>query len=523
MVDSNKKIKDFSDTLDEMLNEAESLMKDDDLNEEDIMDQLIMENVFDVADEEMAKLSSDPGEQEAEENSIDIDEKSKVENDDFSEAELPIDSDENEEPEQSLVDENLVEEEDEFSETDPVTVEKNVAELEEVEEVSVDDLLDSVDESTNSEQQEPLEIRGLDEGIEESLEKNGGVDESKDKNSDVQENLTPDSLMTSFDISSDDNFSVSEENVKTEIEVGETSADEEKVDLLLVQNTEEISKASDAIDELSVKINLLVEENESLKQQITVLTAHTNQEVVLVESLDELKKEQKSIKRRIKDSDEKTPILTYVAIGLAGLSLLIGGGLGTIGYGAKTEVEELSELVTTLDEETDALVASSPKVEIDKLNKKINLLETDNLNFSTQLEGVNNTLESSSLKPIVDELVEQNGQSQQTIDKLLVKVNALEKRKFVAASVPRKKTKKIVKEIKWAVNLVSFKQKWYAKSKAAEFEKKGVSADVLQVRVKGEDWFRLRVKGFKSKYEASAYAVKVKKTLNLSSVWVTKI
>jgi cell division protein FtsN len=86
----------------------------------------------------------------------------------------------------------------------------------------------------------------------------------------------------------------------------------------------------------------------------------------------------------------------------------------------------------------------------------------------------------------------------------------------------KRKTKKTVVKAKWVVNLVSFKQEWYAKRKAEEFEKKGIPAKVEQVKIKGKQWFRLRVKGFKSKYEAAAYAVKVKKILNLSSVWVTK-
>ncbi|MEE9339859.1 MAG: SPOR domain-containing protein, partial [Methylococcaceae bacterium] len=71
-------------------------------------------------------------------------------------------------------------------------------------------------------------------------------------------------------------------------------------------------------------------------------------------------------------------------------------------------------------------------------------------------------------------------------------------------------------------NLVAFRQKWYAKNKLQEFNKKNVAAELIQVKVKGETWYRLRVKGFKSEKEASRYATKVKKTLNLGSVWVTK-
>jgi cell division protein FtsN len=77
--------------------------------------------------------------------------------------------------------------------------------------------------------------------------------------------------------------------------------------------------------------------------------------------------------------------------------------------------------------------------------------------------------------------------------------------------------------MQWMVNLVAFKQEWYAQRKAAEFDKKGIPAKVIQVEVNGQTWFRLTVKGFKSKSEAAAYAVKVKKILNLSSTWITKV
>ena len=135
--------------------------------------------------------------------------------------------------------------------------------------------------------------------------------------------------------------------------------------------------------------------------------------------------------------------------------------------------------------------------------------------------NVNKVLQSDQLKPVVDDLIKLNAHAQEAIEFLLAKVETLEKRK-VSTKVP-KKPKKVVAKVIWDVNLVSFKQEWYAKRKAVEFEKKGVPAEVIPVKVNDENWFRLRVTGFKSKYEAAAYAVKVKKILNLSSVWVNKV
>ena len=77
-------------------------------------------------------------------------------------------------------------------------------------------------------------------------------------------------------------------------------------------------------------------------------------------------------------------------------------------------------------------------------------------------------------------------------------------------------------EENWAVNLIAFKQDWYAKRKAEEFASTGVPAKVSKTESKGENWYRLSVDGFKSQYEAAGYAAKVKKTLNLDSVRVTR-
>ncbi|MDO9268819.1 MAG: SPOR domain-containing protein [Methylobacter sp.] len=74
---------------------------------------------------------------------------------------------------------------------------------------------------------------------------------------------------------------------------------------------------------------------------------------------------------------------------------------------------------------------------------------------------------------------------------------------------------------KWGVNLVAFKQEWFAKSKAAEFARLGVFAEVIPVREKNTTMYRLRVGGFKSKAEALSNTDRLKQTLNLDSVWVS--
>lgn len=83
---------------------------------------------------------------------------------------------------------------------------------------------------------------------------------------------------------------------------------------------------------------------------------------------------------------------------------------------------------------------------------------------------------------------------------------------------------KVIKQAvigKWGINLVAFKQEWFAKSKAAEFASLGVFAEVVPVHEKNTTMYRLRVGGFKSKAEASANTAKIKQALNLDSVWVS--
>ncbi|MDP3334813.1 MAG: SPOR domain-containing protein, partial [Methylococcaceae bacterium] len=107
-------------------------------------------------------------------------------------------------------------------------------------------------------------------------------------------------------------------------------------------------------------------------------------------------------------------------------------------------------------------------------------------------------------------------------------VKAVPENKAAAKKKPAKTTKPTIDKkpsvsADWSVNLIAYKQDWYAKSKAAEFAQKGVPVEVIPVEVNGVTWYRLKVGGFTNKAEADAYAARVKKALNLSSVWVGDI
>ncbi len=72
----------------------------------------------------------------------------------------------------------------------------------------------------------------------------------------------------------------------------------------------------------------------------------------------------------------------------------------------------------------------------------------------------------------------------------------------------------------WTVNLASSNQLADAKRTAESYAQKGVPVTITPITVKNETRYRIQVKGFKNKDEATAYAAKAKDTLKLNSVWI---
>jgi len=201
----------------------------------------------------------------------------------------------------------------------------------------------------------------------------------------------------------------------------------------------------------------------------------------------------------------------------------VGSGLGFIGYSAQTDVTALSELVASLEEEQELQAAKDPTDKIKKINQQLAHIKDYNTDVNQQLGKIRKTLQTNSLQTVVDNLNDQNEQAQKAIEELFTKFDALEKSRFKSKTVKKtRQTKKVAPPVKWVVNLISFKQLWYAKRKSTEFEKKGIPVKITTAKIDGVKWYRLTTKGFKRKSSAQTYANKVKKTLNLTSVWVTK-
>ncbi len=519
----NKKLSDdFADDLDAILNDAESSIEEQDelIDDEDVIDQLLVDDEFSADEQIDSKLEdSIPSKM--------IDGKQQDDN--------PAEIGKN-----SISAEKEVEH-DEFADED---------------EFNVDDLLDSVDtevkdefseaEMTDSNVKELLSEESLSEADSEEVEKEVVNEDLIDSQLlDEQGDAEIKDDMLDFDISADDELlesddleydspvytepseenSIEQDNAENKIESADFRNALDAQSLIVEKTVEDVTQVNSTINELNAQVSQLWADNEELKELVATLTATTaKKDDSAAEEIDSLQKEQRKLKKAVRESESKVPTLTYVALGVAVLALLVAGILGAIGYGAKTDAENLTELVATLEEEIEIITAKDIGSGMREVNFKINALKIENERLNELLDAMNKSIrQSDALKAIVDDLAGQNDHAQKAIESLLASVETLEQQKRIVPAKRRvKKTKKPIVKVEWVVNLVSFKQEWYAKRKSEEFKKKGIPAIVEEVNIKGKKWFRLRVKGFKSKYEAAAYAVKVKKTLNLSSVWVTK-
>jgi len=538
----------FADDLDSMLNDAESSMDEQDefIDDDDAIDRLLMDDAF-AEDDQVDSLLEESG--SGQETSNDTDEfdvddlinsvstEKEAEVDDFAEDDFAETEElEEQQPEISV---NKTEEtvEDEFDVDDllnsvaaEASDEIDVFSEDEPEQGQTAPVKDDVVSENNEteENQEDMEDEfDIDDLIDSESPKKQAASEVGDDKAD------DDFLMADFDISADDEeglveSDIDEEESHPDLDVSSSEHNEElhnELNAQAAQTTQALAQANSAIKKLSAQVSKLGSSNEGLTEQIKEITATTTEKADLAaEEIDTLQKEQRKLRKALKESESKVPVITYVVMAIAILALLVGGGLGAIGFGAQTDVESLAELVATLEEDIEIISAKDSTSDVKEINFKINALEIKDEGLDSQLAELTQEIQKpNTLKTVVDDLAVQNDHAQIAIEKLLASVETLEQQKVIAASKRKvKKAKKVIVKVEWVVNLVSFKQEWYAKRKAEEFERKGIPAKVEKVKVNGEKWFRLRVKGFKSKYEAAAYAVKVKKILNLSSVWVTK-
>ncbi|MCF7969925.1 MAG: SPOR domain-containing protein [Methylococcaceae bacterium] len=323
-----------------------------------------------------------------------------------------------------------------------------------------------------------------------------------------------DFLLADFDLSADDDdfkvevLSPAAESVRS-IPAAESEIIRESVTPVM---TADLKNSAVAHDEQSARMA-------QIESELTALKLGLNAS----EALDQAVKEQKRANRELDEANKKLRIWSVSALVIGILALVVGVAVIILNLGLSSNVEQMQGSVMDIE---DRLAASA-----------IALVEPN----GASMEGLQ--LSVQSMQALVNDMPERlnalQGQVnainteeiQQVVDKQFVNIN--EKLAAIEAKIaslksakatPKAASRKLVKRVavpEWVVNLVSFKQRWYTDKKVQEYKQKGIPAEVAPVDVNGVEWFVIRVVGFKNKTQATVYAAKMKKALNLSSVWVS--
>ncbi|PKM10743.1 MAG: hypothetical protein CVV13_11805 [Gammaproteobacteria bacterium HGW-Gammaproteobacteria-3] len=269
---------------------------------------------------------------------------------------------------------------------------------------------------------------------------------------------------------------------------------------------------------MSAQINQLSSDQAALKQRLEEVAASIAAVVPVAnnasqDEIDRLTKAQEALKKKIEaGSSGKMPVIAYSALGVALTALVMVIIFGYIGWSSNEQEDELVQQIATLEENQEGIIAKNAI--IDDLNTKIE-------QQSQTLTGLNEQV--SAWETVKAEFSESQTR-QKTLNEAVT--GLADRLKRLEVKKPLKTSQKAVTKPRqtktWSVNLVSFRQKWYADEKAAEFAKKGLAPKVVAVKVKGETWYRLTVDGFKNKTDASAFAAQARKNFNLDSVWLGK-
>ena len=234
------------------------------------------------------------------------------------------------------------------------------------------------------------------------------------------------------------------------------------------------------------------------------------------------------IKKQLNDYEnkvKKAAIITYISLSFGIVALLSTVVLGVIVSSMQTKVTKLNELVSILEEDMSTIAGknsdseiSNDDASIEQLNQKVNGLP-EQIKVQTP-----SSLESSETVKNTDET--KQAAVSKTNDKEQIKPPVLENKTSSEAVVKKvsseKKENPTQSAAGWSVILTAYEDLSYAKSKAEKFIKKGIPVKVIAVEMNNTKWYRLKVGGFKNEEEASAYAAKIKKSLNLNTVSVGK-
>jgi len=509
----------FDDDLDKMLQDTAGQMNDDqeELDSDDAIDRLLgdsqnsealgddfSESVDDLVDSLLDGVVTDQGRK------TDL---SNEEVDEFAEDE-PID-DSVEALLQEAQQPEVLEEVDEFAEN---SAEPEVSEVEAEgasnvvaepsavltdDEMSAfaDDLLAEKESIDSVTQEKPTQEAGATEGMTE-------IDEFSADTED-------DFLLADFDISADDEFKEEVGGLATPDRVEQVDMSEPNVapDRAAAVVASEPSSSGGAVDDQSKKIAQIESELADLK-----LGANFS------EALDQAVKEQKRANRELNEANNKLKVWSIAALVVGVTALVVGIIALVLNSGVQSSVERVQGSVMDIEDRlaVPAIKLVDPndaKIEELQFNvQSMQALVNDMPERLNALQGQMNSINTEEIQQVVGkQLININ----EKLAALEVKVASLKGVRARSKASSRKVVKRVVVQ-EWVVNLVSFKQRWYTDKKVQEYKQKGIPVEVVSVDVQGVEWFRVRVAGFKDKAEAAAYTIKMKKSLNLNSIWVSK-
>ena len=286
--------------------------------------------------------------------------------------------------------------------------------------------------------------------------------------------------------------------------------DKDKTDVFLLK--EEISEAANQQQTISEK-NYPKEDSEIINNEPGMITLRS------------VRSKHEYIKKQIQETENKaknTSAITYVSLGFGIIALLSSVVMGILLSSVQTKVSKLTELVSILEEDMSSIAEKNSDLDINNSNSSLERLNQKVNGFPKRLEKQtpysSDTSEIEMSADLTKEsTVNKSLDSPQTKSSVSEKEKPLEAVKKIS---PETKANKTQNGAGWSVNLTAFEDLSYAKSKAAKYLQKGISVKVIAVDMNNTTWYRLRVGGFKHKEEATSYAAKIKKSLNLNSVSV---
>jgi hypothetical protein len=245
-----------------------------------------------------------------------------------------------------------------------------------------------------------------------------------------------------------------------------------------------------------------------------------------INELNSFATELENIRKLINDCENKVKkavVMTYASLGFGCVALFFAVVMGVMVSRMETKISKLSDLVSILEEDMGSIAGKNPDLEIsnsassiEQLNKKLNGLP------EVLEEQIRSSSEISENEMTAD-LTKQAAVNKSN-DKQQTKTSVAENKKPSEATTKKisaeKKSTRAQTAPSWSVNLTAFEDQSYAKGKAAKFIQKGIPVKVIAVDMNNKTWYRLKVGGFKNKEEATSYAAKIKKSLNLNSVSV---